>query len=115
MTALEVIRDVDGKMHNVYTQQQKLDWLSRAEGMVLELLARSGEKTEAAQITADTALSAPAPYDALYGRWLEAQIHYASQEYMKFNNAMALFSSLWQAYSNFVRRGAAPVGRRRFF
>ena len=39
MTALEVIRDVDGKMHNVYTQQQKLDWLSRAEGMVLELPA----------------------------------------------------------------------------
>lgn len=115
MTALEVIRDVDGKMHNVFTQQQKLDWLSRAERMVRRLLERSGAEAETAQIAEDTELSAPSPYDALYCRWLEAQIHYANQEYLKFNNAMALFSALWQDYSNFVRRGAAPAGRRRFF
>lgn len=115
MTALEVIQDVDGKMHNVFTRQQKLSWLSQAESMVHQLHTRSGGKAETAQLTEDTTLSAPPPHDALYCRWLEAQIHYASQEYLKYNNAMALFSALWQDYSNFVRRGAAPTGRRKFF
>lgn len=115
MTALEVIRDVDEKMHNVFTQQQKLRWLFQAEDMVRQLHARSGGKAETAQLTENTALTAPSPHDALYCRWLEAQIHYASQEYLKYNNAMALFSAAWHDYSNFVRRSAAPEGRRRFF
>lgn len=115
MTALEVIRDVDGKMHNVYSQQDKLVWLAQAEDMVRQLLARSGQAPGGGEVTGDTVLCAPSPYDALYCRWLEAQIHYASQEYLKFNNAMALFSALWQGYANSVRRSAAPAGRRRFF
>ena len=34
---------------------------------------------------------------------------------MKYNNAMALFTALWQEYANQVRRSSPAVGRRTFF
>ena len=115
MTALEAIRSVDEKLHNGYSQADKLRWLSQAEGMVRLMLGRCGADAPQATVEADTVLLAPVPYQQLYSRYLEAQIHYANQEYLKYNNAMALFSALWQDYANFVRRGGAPVGRRNFF
>lgn len=115
MTALSAIRWVDEKMHNVYASEDKLTWLSQVEQMASQLRTRCGLDGQHVQIEPDTALTIPEPYDQLYLRWLEAQIHYTNQEYLKYNNAMAVFTGLWQEYANFVRRGAATVGRRKFF
>ena len=67
------------------------------------------------EVEPQTELSVPEPYDGLYLRYLEAQIHYTGQEYAKYNNAMALFTALWQEYANQVRRSSPAVGRRTFF
>lgn len=115
MTALEAITQVDGKQYNVFPLADKLGWLGQAEEMVRALLRRCGREAESAPLEADTVLLAPSPYDALYGLYLEAQIHYANQEYQKFNNAIALFSQQWQEYANFLRRGCDSVSRRNFF
>ena len=115
MTALDAIRWVDGKKHNVYTQEDKLFWLSQVEAMAARLHGRCGLEQEIVEMEPETVLSIPAPLDALYLRWLEAQIDYANQEYMKYNNAMALFTALWQEYANQVRRSSPAVGRRTFF
>lgn len=115
MTALDAIRWVDEKKHNVYSQEDKLIWLSQVEKMAAQLLARCGLEPGETAVEPETELSVPAPHDQLYLRWLEAQIDYTNQEYLKYNNAMALFTARWQEYANQVRRGAATVGRRNFF
>ena len=115
MTALDAIRWVDGKKHNVYSQEDKLFWLSQVEAMAARLHGRCGLEQEIVEMEPETVLFIPAPFDALYLRWLEAQIDYANQEYMKYNNAMALFTALWQEYANQVRRSSPAVGRRTFF
>ncbi|MGM9605296.1 MAG: hypothetical protein ACI3XG_09540 [Faecousia sp.] len=115
MTAQDVINWVDGKKHNVCSQEDKLFWLSQVEKMAAQLLARCGLEPGETVVEPETVLSVPAPYDGLYLRWLEAQIDYTNQEYLKYNNAMALFTALWQEYANQVRRGAPAVGRRNFF
>lgn len=115
MTAIEVINRVDGQLHNVCPLEDKLEWLSQAEAMVTQLLARTGTPGKEETITAQTQLSAPQPYDRLYSHYLEAQIHYASQEYLKYNNAMSLFQMAWMEYANALQRGSQRPGRRKFF
>lgn len=115
MTAQEVIDWTDERLHNTCSREEKLRWLSQAEDMVRCLHVRCGKTPPAAPVTADTALLATGAFEALYPHYLEAQLHYASQEYLKFNNAMALFSSLWQEYANFIRRGGPGDGKRKFF
>lgn len=115
MTAMEVINRVDGQLHNVASLEDKLEWLSQAEAMVHQLLARTGAPGKEEAITAQTQLAAPQPHDRLYGHYLEAQIHYASQEYLKYNNAMSLFQMAWMEYANALQRGSQRPGRRKFF
>ncbi len=115
MTARDAIRWVDEKKHNVYSVEDKLTWLAQAEKMAQQLRQRCGLDPQAIELAPETELSVPAPYDQLYLRWLEAQIDYTNQEYLRYNNAMAIFSGLWQDYANALRRGAGTVGRRKFF
>lgn len=115
MTAWDAARWVDDKQHNVYSLEDKLQWLTQAEQMAAQLRQRCGLEPGIQPLEPETKLSIPEPFDQLYLRWLEAQIDYANQEYLKYNNAMALFSGLWQDYANFVRRNAAMDGRRKFF
>lgn len=115
MTARDAIRWVDEKKHNVYATEDKLVWLAQVEKMAQELRQRCGLAPQAQELEPETELSIPAPYDQLYLRWLEAQIDYTNQEYLRYNNAMAIFSGLWQEYANALRRSAGTVGRRKFF
>lgn len=115
MTAWDAVRWVDDKQHNVYSLEDKLTWLTQTEQMAAQLRQRCGLASEIPALEPETELSIPEPFDQLYLRWLEAQIDYANQEYLRYNNAMALFSGLWQDYANFVRRNAAAGGRRKFF
>lgn len=113
MTALDAIRWVDEKKHNVFCLEDKLLWLGQVEKMVAELHMRCGLECTPVSLAPETVLTASE--DALYFRWLEAQIDYCNQEYLKYNNAMSLFTALWQDYANSLRRSAAGEGRRNFF
>lgn len=115
MTALEAIAQVDGRKHNVCTREEKLGWLNQVERMAAQLLARCGLEPEDTPLTPETELTVQPPYDALYLRWLEAQIDYGNQEYLKYNNAMSLFTALWQEYANHIRREVVQRGHWSFF
>lgn len=115
MTAGEAIRWVDDKKHNVYSTEDKLKWLDTVERMAGQLRLRCCMEEGYTAPAEDSELSIPAPHDQLYLRWLEAQIDYTNQEYLKYNNAMTTFSALWQDYANALRRGGAAVGMRKFF
>ena len=115
MTALDAVNWVDGKQHNVFSLADKRLWLSQVEAEARALLGRCGKPAAETEMTADTVLLIPKPYEGIYTHYLEAQMHYANQEYLKFNNAMGLFSALWQEYANSLRRGNTGAGRRKFF
>lgn len=107
MTIDEAIGWVDTKKHNVYSREDKLTWISQVEGMAAELMTRHGCTWEAPE---EDTLSIPAPFDQLYLRWMEAQIDYTNQEYLKYNNAMAVFNALWLEYAKQVcRNHPAPA------
>lgn len=111
MTAWDAIRWIDEKKHNVYSAEDKLIWLGQVERMAYQLRQRCGVQEDFREPELDGELSIPSPYDQLYLRWMEAQIDYTSQEYLKYNNAMAMFSALWQEYANSVRREHPGCGR----
>lgn len=118
MTIQEAINWVDEKKHNVYSREDKLVWISKVEAMAEDLAARYGIKVQSPIATGnyEDNLLIPAPYDQLYLRWLEAQIDYTNQEYLKYNNAIAVFNTLWKDYANwFCRNHVHPDGRFRFF
>ena len=59
-----------------------------------------------------TELLVPAPYDEVYLRWMEAQIDYHNGEYGKYNNAVDMFTTSFEAYQNYYNRTHMPVGKR---
>lgn len=115
MKCYDAVRWVDEKQHNVYSLEDKLLWLRQVEEQADQLRQRCGLKAENVIPEPETELSVPAPFDQLYLRWLEAQIDYTNQEFLKYNNAMAMFNAVWQEYANFLRRKAESIGRRKFF
>ena len=56
MTALDAIRWVDGKKHNVYSQEDKLFWLGQVEAMASRLHCRCGREQEQVQHQRDTTM-----------------------------------------------------------
>lgn len=112
MTVSEAIAWVDDKKPNGYSQEDKKAWIQEVEFMAEKLRARYGDPEEG---TGD-ALSLPPPYDGAYLRYMEAQIDYCNGEYGKFNNAIELFNTLWQAYAAFYcRTHPAKAVRARYF
>lgn len=57
----------------------------------------------------DTELIAPAPYDEMYVRWLEAQIDYANGEIGKYNNSIAVFNTAVTNFRNYYNRQHLPL------
>ena len=122
MTIREVIETVDRLKPNTYSDRDKLRWLGELETLVREQITGLYEKNEEPVAgfdeTAgkDTALTAPAPYDQMYLRYLEAQIDYHNAEYDRYNNAIALFQAVFDSYRNACARGnlSKPVTFRYF-
>lgn len=122
MTIMEAINKVDAFKPNAYSMNDKIDWLSRLDGMVKRLIIdthEGGEDVVFAGYDSDTdtamGLLVQAPFDDIYLRWLEAQIDYANAEYNKYNNSIILFNTAFEAYGNYYTRNHMPaIGGRRF-
>lgn len=124
MKIKEAIAGVDSLNHNTYLRDDKIKWLSRLDSMVkTEVIDthKGGENikfTGYDDLTDDgTELLVQAPYDEVYLRWLEAQIHYHNGEYDKYNNAIILFNTAFDEYKAYYTRTHLPVssGRRFIF
>ena len=124
MTIIEAINRLDDLKFNTYTQEDKVEWLSRLDSAVkLQII---DNHIGAENITFDgynkdtplnTVLLVPAPYDEVYLRWMEAQIDYHNGEYDKFNNSIIMYNTAFDAYQKFYIRTHKPVqaGRRFLF
>ena len=118
MTIIEAITRCDALKHNTYTQTDKVQWLSRLDWMVKKHIIDTHEGADAVTFTGyddstdiQTELLVPAPYDEMYLRWMEAQIDYHNGEYGKYNNAIDMFHTSYEAYQNYYNRTHMPVGK----
>ena len=118
MTIIEAITQIDSLKHNTYSQEQKVQWLSRLDSMVKRLIIDTHEGGEDVEFsgycsTTDmhTEMLVPAPFDEMYLRWLEAQIDYTNGEYGKYNNAIVMFNTSWKEYQNYYNRTHMPKGK----
>ena len=115
MTIREAIERIDSHKHNIYTQNDKIAWLSRLDSMVKTLIIDAHEGGEDVEFTGyddstdlNTEMLVPAPFDEMYLRWLEAQIDYSNGEYGKYNNAITMYQTAYDAYANHYRRTHMP-------
>lgn len=118
MTIIEAINGIDALKHNTYTQNNKVEWLSRLDSMVKKFIIDTHEGAEAVTFTGyddstdtSTELLVPAPFDEVYLRWMEAQIDYYNGEYDKYNNAIDMFNTAYNGYMNYYNRNHKPKGK----
>lgn len=57
-------------------------------------------------------LTAPAPYDEVYLRWLEAQIDYANGEIERYNNSITAFNHAYSAFERYYNRTHLPIRKK---
>ena len=119
MKIREAISQVDANMGNTYAQKQKIGWLSMLDQRVKVLIIDTHEGAEDVifhgyeeNTDLDTELLVPAPFDEIYLRYLEAQIHYHNQEEERCNNATDAYNELWAQFRNYYNRQHMPKGTR---
>ena len=118
MTIIEAITQIDSLKHNTYSQEQKVQWLSRLDSMVKRFVIDTHEGGEGVTFTGygpdtdlDTELLLPEPFDEAYLRWMEAQIDYTNGEYAKYNNSIQMFNTIFDGYKNYYNRTHMPKGQ----
>lgn len=118
MKIIEAISRVDALVPNGYASGQKILWLSQLEALVHNQVLR--EETPflpfSEETDTQTVLFMPAPFDAAYLYWLEAQIHYANEDIDRYNSAIRLFTDAWRAFQldYHGKHAGAHMGRFRF-
>lgn len=122
MTIKDAIKRIDELLHNTYSQENKITWLSRVDHMVYNHIVKTHEGAEDISFSGynettdiDTVLLVPEPYSELYIRWLESQIHYANGEYGKYNNAVIMFNTEYESYANYYNRNNMPTNKGKRF
>lgn len=117
MTIIEAINRIDALKHNTYSQSEKVIWLSNVDRLVKTQVIDTHEGGEEVvfegyteNTSFDTELLIPAPYEEVYMRWLEAQIDYYNGEYDKYNNAVLMYNTEFQAFERWYNRTHMPKG-----
>lgn len=94
-TAGQVLAQVDGLLPNAYTREEKMWWPLQAECTLLREVLQPALREELSVPEAledGTALAVKAPYDRLYGLYVQAQIHYADGDMVRCSNALSLWN-----------------------
>ena len=116
MKIIDAINRIDSLKHNTYTQEDKVEWLSRLDAMVKNHIIDTHEGEEVtfngydATTDLQTELLIPEPYAEVYLGWMEAQVDYYNGEYEKYNNAIDMFNTAYQGYKNYYNRTHMPLG-----
>lgn len=116
MTIQEAITRLDALIFNTYSNDDKVRWLSGLDTAIKQQIIDTHEGGQnvifngyTPSTPADTVLLVPAPYDEVYLRWMEAQIHYHNGEYDKYNAAIILYNTSFDAYANLYNKNHMPI------
>lgn len=114
MKIYEALDICDRQKPNGYTREDKIHWLSKLDKMIFdEVVSRheGGPETFDGYTDATddmTELLAEDAYADLYVKWLFAQIDFANAEISRYNNSMAMFNALYEAYARAYTRRHMP-------
>lgn len=118
MKVMEAIDRTDSLKHNTYTIGEKVEWLSRLDGLVKAQIIDTHEDGENIEFNGytekdmDKDLLIPMPFDEVYIRWLEAQIDYYNGEIARYNNSMMMYQSAFDAYQRQYNQLHMPKGQK---
>lgn len=118
MKICEAIAKIDTLKPNDFGPEEKISWLSKLDATVKKEIIDTHEGAGSIEFNGynentslDTQLLVPAPHDAMYIRWLEAQIDYHLGEITRYSNSMTMFNSEYSAYSREYNRTHMPLGK----
>lgn len=127
MKVKEAIQEVDNLKPNMYTDADKVLWLTRLDLRIKREIIDTHERLEGDPDLSDftgyvnttegkeAELIAGEPYAEMYVHWLEAQIDYYNLEYDGFNASNAVFESVLGLYRNYWNRTHMPLGVRKSY
>lgn len=104
MTRQQILAMVDTEKPNAVPPQDKERWLCEIEEQVRSVVKGYEEPQQ------EEELLLQGRYSAVYRFWIEAQIDWYNAEIGKYNNAMALFNTVWQDWMNAYNREHMPNG-----
>lgn len=121
MTIMEAIMQSDATNPNAYSENQKIIWLSRVEAMVKNEVVDAHEGADQFPFSGfdestdrETILIMKQPYDECYVHWLQAQVHYANDDFERYNCSILMFKSLFDDFKSHYKKNHTPKGSGRF-
>ena len=116
MKVREAIDRIDSLKHNTYSNCEKVEWLSRLDGVIKHQIIDTHEGGQDiiykpyTDKDMDADLLINAPHDDIYIRWLEAQIDYYNGEIARYNNSNQMFQAAFDTYQRYYNRTHMPLG-----
>ena len=121
MKIAEAISVVDELIPNSYNPEDKVGWLSTLDARVHSQIIAAHDHCDHIFFYGykdmddqETELLAPAPWDEMYLRWLEAMIHYHNSDDDRYNNAIILFNNAYEGFRNHYTRTHMPISHGSF-
>ena len=122
MTIREAISRLDALIFNTYTNDDKVRWLSNLDMTVKQQIIDTHEGGQnivfegyTPQTPETTVLLVPAPFDEVYLKWMEAQIHYHNGEFDKYNAAIIMYNAAFDSYASSYNKLHMPIRKGRRF
>lgn len=119
MKIQEAIARADRLRANLYSDTEKIEWLSQLDGQVFEEVIKRAEGNEDLvfegydEESLGEELLVDDRYAKLYVDYLIAQIDYYNREIGMYNNGIMVFGNLYQDYKNWYMRNHMPVQPKR--
>ena len=123
MKIKECIDKVNNLNPNQYSEEVKVDWLSRLDHDIFTEIISTHEYNEDEEPIEYEPYSvnnefkdliAPFPYDELYIAYLNMKIDEANKETGQYNNSVVLFTSYYENYSSWYNRTHMPINKARY-
>lgn len=116
MTIQAAIETIDALKANLFTQSQKIKWLSDLDGLVWReiMLTHEGIAEDAVfpgyneSNSLDIVLLVPEPYTDIYKHYMAAQMDITNRETGEYSKDMLLFNNAWQTYADYYNRHHVP-------
>ena len=124
MTIHDAIAEVDSLKSNMFSEKDKIRWISRLEARIYQEIICTHQRNEGEEEISFTGygeddgekeLLVGQPHDELYLHWLEAQIDYHNMEYDSFNNSNAVFDAVFSSFRNAYNQSHMPKGTRKIY
>ena len=113
-TVNRVTAYIDRVKPNVYTDEDKFNWISTLEGLVArEVMGEEGPEYEFPK-DVDTELMVPSPFDDIYQLYVGAMIDFHNREYDQYNNTAAMFEERLEQFKAWYIRNNPSCNRVNF-